>query len=55
MTGIKAKAGGRIGYLDGVIKYIEFTAEADIRKRGPTNIKKPYFDKFQAWVEKMAK
>jgi hypothetical protein len=46
MAGIQAKNGGRIGMVDGVIKYIEFTAEVDINKRGSTAIKKPYYDKF---------
>ena len=46
MEGIQAKNGGRIGMVDGVIKYIEFTAEVDINKRGSTADKKPYYDKF---------
>ena len=46
MAGISAKLGGRIGMVDGVIKYIEFTTEVDINKRGSTAIKKPYYDKF---------
>lgn len=46
MAGYKAKAGGRIGYVKGVIKYIEFTAEVDINKRGSSTIKRPYYEKF---------
>lgn len=46
MAGIKAKNGGRIGMVDGVIKYIEFTVEVDIPKRGSTKVKKPFYDKF---------
>jgi hypothetical protein len=32
LSGIKAKNGGRIGMVDGVIKYIEFTAEVEIKR-----------------------
>jgi hypothetical protein len=46
MAGFKAKNGGRIGMVDGVIKYIEFTAEVDIDRRASTSVKKPYYDKF---------
>ena len=46
MAGVKAKNGGGIGMVDGVIKYIEFTVEVDLDKRGSTKVKKPYYDKF---------
>lgn len=45
-AGFKAKAGGRIGMVKGVIKYVEFTAEVDIGKRDSSKIKRPYYNKF---------
>lgn len=55
LPGIKAKNGGRIGMVDGVIKYIEFTAEVELKRNDGTVVKKPYFEKIQAWTEKMAR
>ena len=33
--------GGRIGIIDGVLRYVEFSAEADIDKRAPSAVKLP--------------
>lgn len=46
MAGIRARGGGGIGMVDGVVKYIEFSCEVDLGKRVASSIKKPYYDKF---------
>jgi hypothetical protein len=46
MAGIRARGGGNIGMVDGVVKYIEFSAEVDLGKRESSAVKKPYYDKF---------
>ena len=44
--GRSALSAGRIGMVDGIIKYIEFQVEVDLEKRAPTVLKRPYYDKF---------
>jgi hypothetical protein len=44
MAGYKAKNGNQIGMVGGILRYVEFRAEADIDLRAPSAEKLPLYN-----------